>query len=358
MSTPEMTTRADPVQPIGRRERQATRNLTIVEAMREALAHEMRLDDRVFLLGEDIQIGGAFNMTLGLLEEFGADRVVNTPISETGFMGLATGAAIAGLRPVVDFQYGDFLFLAADQLIQQAAKLRYMSNGQVSVPLVILLPIGASGRGAQHANSMEGFLFGVPGLKIVTPATPYDAKGLLVSALRDGNVVVVCVHKHLYGAKGRPLEHGATSTGIVPEGEYAVPLGVADIKRAGRDVTLVANHVMLHRSLSVAERLESDGIGIEVIDPRTLVPLDVDTVVASARKTRRLLVVEENHGRGGWGPYLIAQVVERLGSAEALAAVRRLALPDAPIPFSPPLEAHVVPSEASIEALVRVMVAS
>jgi pyruvate dehydrogenase E1 component beta subunit len=340
--------------PMGRRERQASRSLTIVEAMREALAGEMRLDERVFLVGEDIQIGGAFNMTLGLVEEFGPDRVVNTPISEVGFMGLATGAAIAGLRPIVDFQYGDFLFLAADQLIQQAAKLRYMSNGQVRVPLVILLPIGASGRGAQHANSMEGFLFGVPGLKIVTPSTPADAKGLLTSAMRDGNVVLVCVHKHLYGARGRPLEHGETSTGIVPEADYVIPLGVADTKRPGDDLTLVANHLMLHRSLSVADRLTPEGIGLEVIDPRTLVPFDVDTVLRSVRRTQRLLVVEENHARGGWGAWLIAQVMERGGQVRD---VRRICLPDSPIPFSPPLEASVVPSEQTIEAAVRSMVA-
>lgn len=346
MSTPDLAPGRAP----GRKERQESRNLTIVEAMREAMREEMRLDERVFLIGEDIHIGGAFLMTLGFLDEFGPERVINTPISEVGFMGLATGAAIAGLRPIVDFQYGDFLFTAADQLIQQASKLRHMSDGQVSIPLVIQLPTGASGRGAQHANSMEGFFFGVPGIKIITPSTPYDAKGLLTSALRDGNVILFCVHKHLYGSKGRPLENSATSTGLVPAEEYLVPIGVADVKRSGTDVTVVANHLMLHRSLAAAERLEARGVSVEVIDPRTLVPFDVDTVLGSIRKTGRLLVVEENHGRGGWGPYLIAQVAERgLGYLDG---VRRLSLPDAPVPFSPPLEASILPNTDTIERAV------
>jgi pyruvate dehydrogenase E1 component beta subunit len=336
--------------------RREGRNLTIVEAMREAMRDEMRGDDRVFLIGEDIQIGGAFLMTLGFLEEFGADRVINTPISEAGFIGLATGAAMAGMRPIVDFQYGDFLFTAADQLVQQAAKLRFMSDGQVSVPMVIQLPTGASGRGAQHANTIESFFFGVPGIKIVTPSTPYDAKGLLVSAMRDGNIVLFCVHKHLYGSKGRPLENSQTSTGIVPAEEYAIPLGVADVKRAGDDVTVVANHVMLHRSLAAAHTLATRGVSVEVIDPRTLVPLDVDAVLRSVRKTGRLLVVEESHGRGGWGPYLIARVAEELGGV--LRVLRRIALPDAPIAFSPPLERAVVPDTATIERTIRGMVAS
>jgi pyruvate dehydrogenase E1 component beta subunit len=346
MSTPDVA--------LGRRQRQESRNLTIVEAMREAMRHEMRLDERVFLIGEDIHIGGAFLMTLGFLDEFGPERVINTPISETGFMGLATGAAIAGLRPIVDFQYGDFLFTAVDQLVQQASKLRHMSDGQVSVPLVVQLPTGASGRGAQHANSMESFFFGVPGLKIITPSTPYDAKGLLTSALRDGNVILFCVHKHLYGSKGRPLENSETSTGLVPTEEYLIPIGVADIKRQGTDVTVVANHLMLHRSLSAAERLAARGVSVEVIDPRTLVPFDLDTVTQSVRKTGRLLVVEENHARGGWGPYLIAHVAEQaLGHLDG---VRRLSLPDAPVPFSPPLEASILPGTETIERTILEMV--
>lgn len=327
------------------------RNLTIVEAMREALREELRRDETAFVLGEDIRIGGAFLVTLGLVDEFGPDRVINTPISEAGFMGLATGAAIAGLRPIVDFQYGDFLFTAADQLIQEATKLRFMSGGQLTTPLLIQIPTAPSGRGAQHANPLESFFFGVPGIEIVTPATPYDAKGLLKTAIRNDNIVFFCVHKHLYGSKGRPLENHETSTGVVPEEEYLLPFGQADVKRAGEDVTVVANLLMLHRSLEAAARLDEQGISTEVIDPRTLVPFDVDAVVRSVEKTGRLLVVEENHRRGGWGGWLIAEVVER-ALADLDAPVRRITLPDAPIPFSPPLEAAVIPDSAAIERAI------
>jgi len=336
---------------------QPTRNLTIVEALREALREEMSQNEDVFVIGEDIQIGGAFLVTLGLAEEFGERRVINTPISEAGFVGLSVGAAIEGLRPIVDFQYGDFIFTAADQLVQQATKLRFMSNGQVSIPLVIQLPTGASGRGSQHANSIESFFFNVPGLVIVTPSTPYDAKGLLKAAIRDDNIVLFCVHKHLYGSKGRPLEHSATSTGDVPEEDYIVPIGQADVKREGSDVTVVANSLMLHRCLNVAERLATEQIELEVIDPRTLVPFDVEAVLSSVRKTGRLVVVEENHRRGGFGGWLIAEIAER--ALDLLdAPVARLTLPDAPVPFSPPLEQAVVPAENDICQTVRRLVSA
>jgi pyruvate/2-oxoglutarate/acetoin dehydrogenase E1 component len=323
--------------------------------MREAIREEMERDERIFVMGEDIRIGGSFLFTLGLLDAFGPDRVINTPISEAGFIGLGIGAAIQGLRPVVDFQYGDFLFCAMDQIVQQATKLRYMSAGQLKIPMVVHLPTGASGRGAQHANSMEGFFYHIPGLKLVTPATPYDAKGLLKSALRDDNLVLFCVHKHLYGSKGRPLAKSRISTGYVPQEAYTIPLGVADVKCKGSDITVVANLLMLHRALNVAEQLAGQGISVEVVDPRCLVPLDVDTIVASVQKTGRLLIVEENNERGGWGAQVAADVAWRaIGYLDA--PIRRLATPDVPIPFSPLLEAAVIPDEPKIREAILELV--
>ena len=333
----------------------AERGLTIVQAMREAIREEMRRDESIFVIGEDIRIGGSFLFTLGLVDEFGPDRVINTPISEAGFMGLATGAAIQGMRPIVDFQYGDFLFCAMDQIVQQATKLRYMSGGQVKVPIVLQLPTGASGRGAQHANSLEGFFFHIPGLKLVTPASPYDAKGLLKSAIRDDNLVLFCVHKQLYGSKGRPLAKSSIARQHVPEEEYTIPMGVADVKREGTDITVVANLLMLHRVLNVTAELAEEGVSVEVVDPRCLVPLDVDTIVASVQKTGRLLVVEENNERGGWGAQVVADVASRaIGYIDG--PIRRLATPDVPIPFSPVLEASVVPDEAKIRAAILELV--
>ncbi|HLV34126.1 MAG TPA: alpha-ketoacid dehydrogenase subunit beta [Spirillospora sp.] len=332
-------------------ERDTTRDLTIVQALREAIREEMRRDNDVFVMGEDIRIGGSFLFTLGLLDDFGPDRVLNTPISEAGFVGLAIGAAIQGMRPVVDFQYGDFLFTAFDQIVQQCTKLRYMSGGQVKIPLVFQMPTGASGRGAQHANNMESFFFHIPGIKIVTPATPYDAKGLFKSAIRDDNPVLFCVHKHLYGSKGRKLVESSVSRTHVPEEEYLIPLGVADVKRAGTDVTVVANSLMLHRAVNVAEALSEEGISVEVIDPRTLVPLDIDPIIESVKKTSRLVIVEESNLRGGWGAEVAALVAEHaLGYLDA--PVRRVAAPDVPIPFAPVLETAVIPDEARIRAAI------
>ncbi len=328
-----------------------TRDLTIVQALREAIREEMRRDPEVFVLGEDIRIGGSFLFTLGLLDEFGADRVLNTPISEAGFVGLAIGAAIQGMRPVIDFQYGDFLFTAFDQIVQECTKLRYMSGGQVKIPLVFQLPTGASGRGAQHANSLEGFYFHIPGLKIVSPATPYDAKGLFKSAVRDDNPVLFCVHKHLYGSKGRPLAQSSLSVGHVPEEEYLIPLGSADVKRPGKDVTVVANSLMLHRAMNVAQALAGDGINVEVVDLRCLVPLDSDTIIESVKKTGRLVIVEESNERGGWGAQVAADVAGRaIGYLDA--PIRRVASADTPIPFAPMLEAAVLPDEAKIRAAI------
>ncbi len=333
----------------------ADRNLTIVQAMREALVEEMQRDPDVFVVGEDVRIGGVFHLTLNLVDEFGVDRVIDTPISEAGFTGLGVGAAIEGMRPIIDFQYGDFVFTAMDQLIQQASKLRYMSGGQVKVPLVLHLPTGASGRGAQHCNPIEGFCYPIPGIKLVTPSSPYDAKGLFKSAIRDDNVVLFCVHKHLYGSKGRPLAESSISREHVPSDEYTIPLGAAAIKRAGEHVTVVANMLMLHRTLNVAAQLEEEGLSVEVIDPRCLIPFDLATIVTSVQKTGRLLIVEENHERGGWGAQLTADVSrEAFGYLDQ--PIQRLTTPDVPIPFSPPLEAWLIPDEERIRAAVLTVV--
>ena len=333
----------------------AKRDLTIVQALREAIREEMHRDEDVFVLGEDIRIGGSFLFTLGLLDEFGPERVLNTPISEAGFVGLATGAAIQGMRPVIDFQYGDFLFTAFDQIVQQCTKLRYMSGGQVKIPLVFQMPTGASGRGAQHANTMESFFYHIPGLKIITPATPYDAKGLFKSAIRDDNPVLFCVHKHLYGSKGRKLVESSVSRGIVPEEEYFIPLGVADVKKTGRDITVVANSLMLHRAVNVADALEKEGVSVEVIDPRCLVPFDLETVIESVKKTSRLVIVEENNERGGWGAQLAADIAGTIiGYLDA--PIRRVATPDVPIPFAPVLEHSVIPDEPRIRAAILELV--
>lgn len=342
MGNPESVTIAD---------LDTVRDLTIVQALREAVREEMRRDDDVFVLGEDIRIGGSFLFTLGLLDEFGSDRVLNTPISEAGFVGLAIGAAIQGMRPIIDFQYGDFLLTAFDQVVQQCAKLRYMSGGQVKIPLVFQMPTGASGRGAQHANVMEGYFFNVPGLKIVTPATAYDAKGLFKSAIRDDNPVLFCVHKHLYGSKGRPLAKSRLSREHVPEEEYLIPLGKADVKLSGKDITVVANSQMLHRALNAAEAVLEEGIEAEVIDPRCLVPFDMETVIESVKKTGRLVIVEETYERGGWGSYVAATVAGSvLGYLDA--PIRRVATPNVPIPFSPVLEAATIPDENRIRAAI------
>jgi pyruvate dehydrogenase E1 component beta subunit len=331
------------------------RSLTIVQALREALRAELDADESVYVMGEDIRIGGSFLFTLGMLDEYGPDRIINTPISESGFIGLGIGAAMMGMRPIVDFQYGDFLTCAMDQIVQQATKLRYMSGGQVKVPMVCQLPTGASGRGAQHANSIEGHFYHVPGIKIVTPASPYDAKGLFRSAVADDNLVLFCVHKHLYGSKGRQLVQSSLSTGHVPEEPYAIPLGVADVKRKGSDITVVANLLMLHRAMNVAESLAGEGVSVEVIDPRCLVPFDFDTVIESVKKTGRLLVVEETTKRGGWGGDVVAAVADKaIGYVDA--PIRRLATPDVPIPFSPVLENAVIPSESQIRAAILELV--
>jgi pyruvate dehydrogenase E1 component beta subunit len=326
--------------------------MSIAEALRAAIRDEMRRDERVFCLGEDIGIpggfGGAFTVTLGLSDEFGHERILDTPISEALIAGMAVGAAVCGLRPIADVQYGDFLFNMMDQLANQAAKLRYMSGGTLSVPMVMRAPIGATGRGSQHAQSLEAFFTHVPGLKVVAPATAYDAKGLLTAAIRDDNPVLVFEHKLLYGSKGSRVEKGALSpVGEVPEGDYIVPIGQGAIRRPGRHITIVANLLMLYRSLAAADRLAEQGIEAEVIDPRTLVPLDKNLILDSVCKTGRLLIVEEDNLTNGWGAEIAALMADA-AFAWLDAPIKRLAAPDVPPPFAPILEQNYVPTEQKI----------
>jgi pyruvate dehydrogenase E1 component beta subunit len=325
---------------------------TVIEALRSGLASEMATDPRVVALGEDIGIGGSFHLTLGLLERFGPDRIIDTPVAEAGFVGLAIGAAIGGMRPVVDFQYGDFLLPAADQIIQQAAKFRLMSGGKVRVPLTLHAPTGASGRGAQHANSIENLFFGVPGLTVGVPSNPYDAKGMLTTAIRHPDPVLICSHKHLYGSKGRAVVDGAT--GAAPDEAYEIPVGVAEVRRSGSDVTIVGALLMVHRAMAAAVQLAQDGIEAEVIDLRWLSPMDTDTVVTSVRKTGRCIIVQEGSPLGGWSGAVAAAVADR--ALDALdAPVKTITGPATPIPFAPHLEAQVVPTAERIVAEARTL---
>lgn len=321
---------------------------TIAEALREAIAEEMRRDERVFCIGEDIGVdggfGGAFTVTLGLEKEFGHDRIIDTPISEILIAGAATGAAMTGMRPIADVQYGDFLFCMMDQLVDETAKMRYMSGGKITVPMVMRAPVGATTRGAQHAQSLEGFFTHVPGLKVICPATAYDAVGLLRTAVHDDDPIVMFEHKKLYGSKGNRAEKGALSPiGEVPDEYYTIPFGKAEVRREGTDVTIVANLLMMYNAMQAAAQLEEEGISCEVIDPRTLVPFDYDTLYASIRKTGRLAIVHEDVQRNGWGAEVAAKV-----ASEALyyldAPIKRICTYNVPIPFAPVMENFVVPS--------------
>jgi pyruvate dehydrogenase E1 component beta subunit len=317
------------------------RNLTLAEAMREGLREEMERDETVFCLGEDIGVtggfGGAFTVTLDLEKSF-RDRILDTPISELGFTGVAVGAAMMGMRPVADVQYSDFLFLAMDQLVNNAAKMRYMSGGTVSVPMVMRAPVGATGRGSQHAQNMERYFIGVPGLKVVAVSNAYDAKGMLKSAIRDDNPVIMFEHKLLYGAKGARAEVGAIdSSGDIPDEDYTVPLDKAAVVREGEDVTVLAWLLMLHHSKTAAITLESEGISTEVIDVRSLSPFDYETIGRSVEKTGRVVIVEEGAKTGGVGAELAAGITERF-AGDLMAPVQRVASPDVPPPFSPILE--------------------
>jgi pyruvate dehydrogenase E1 component beta subunit len=330
--------------------------LTIAEALRDGLREEMARDERVFCIGEDIGIpggwGGAFTVTLGLEQDF-RDRMVDTPISEAGLFGVALGAALMGLRPVADVQYGDFIFCAMDQVANQIAKMRYMSGGKVTVPLVMRAPVGATGRGAQHAQNLESIFLSVPGLKIVCPATAYDAKGLLKAAIRDDNPVLMFEHKLLYGSKGARAESGSVdASSEIPQEDYVVPLGQGLVRREGSEVTIIGTLLMMHRALIAAEQLATEGLSAEVIDPRSLVPFDWELVEESVRKTGRAVVVEEGPRRGGIGAEIAASLAERLGGS-LKAPVLRVASPDIPVPFSPPLENFYRPDVDRIVAAVH-----
>ena len=318
-----------------------TKRLGIAEALREAIAEEMERDSRVFCIGEDIAVpggwGGAFTVTLGLEDKF-PDRMIDTPIAELGFFGITCGAAMMGMRPIADVQYGDFLFLATDQIIDNISKMRYMSGGQITMPVVMRAPIGATGRGSQHAQSMERYFTGVPGLKVVAVSNAYDAKGILKAAVRDDNPVMIFEHKLLYGSKGARAESGAVdATSDIPEEDYVLPLERAAVRREGADVTILGWLLMLHYSLQAAEQLAAEGVNAEVIDVRSLSPLDLETIGASVQKTGRVVVVEEGPKTGSVSAEIAASIMEHFGEY-LRCPIRRVASADVPVPFSPILE--------------------
>lgn len=321
--------------------------ITYRQAIHDAMVEEMRRDERVFLIGEDIgTYGGAFGVSAGMLEEFGSERIRETPISEEAIVGAATGAAMVGMRPIAEIMFMDFIMLAMEPLVNQAAKARYMFGGKATVPMVIRMPNGSgTGAAAQHSQSLETLLMHIPGIKVVAPSTPYDAKGLLLSSIRDPNPVCFLEHKLLYKSKGE-----------VPEEEYTIPLGVADIKREGRDITVVTSEIMVHKSLKAAEKLSKEDISVEVIDPRTLRPLDVDTIAKSVKKTGRLLVVHEAVKTAGWAGEVMASISETPAWDYLDAPMRRLAGKDIPIPYNPKLEAAAVPQEEDILREIRAIV--
>ncbi len=318
---------------------------TYSQALNEALREEMRADPRVFLMGEDIgHHGGVFRVTKDLIDEFGAGRVRDTPISESGFVGIGIGAAMTGMRPVVELLFMDFALVAADQIVNQAAKLRYMSGGTVSIPIVIRGQQGGGrGNGAQHSQSFESWMAQVPGLIVVAPATPADAKGLLKSSMRAGNPVIFIEHKLLYNTKGE-----------VPDGDYSIPIGKADIKRPGRDVTIVTYSRSLLFALEAADSLARNGIEAEVLDLRTIEPLDMETILASLKGTGRLLVVHESHQNCGLGAEIIARVYEQAPDL-LVSPARRLGARHVPIPVAEPLENAVLPQPADIVRAVEAM---
>jgi pyruvate/2-oxoglutarate/acetoin dehydrogenase E1 component len=322
------------------------REITYAEAINEAMSEEMRRDEKIIFLGEDIAVyGGAFGVSKGMLEEFGEERVLDTPITELAITGAAAGAAMTGLRPIAELMFSDFMTFAMDPLVNQAAKTRFQFGGQASVPMVLRAP-GGSGTGAaeQHSQSLEAWVCHVPGLKVVIPSTPYDAKGLLKTAIRDNNPVVFIEQKLLYRTKGEVPE---------PGDDYSIPLGVADIKREGKDLTIVTYGRMVQRSLEVAEIFAAEGVDIEVIDIRSLVPLDKKCLIESAKKTGKVVIVHEACQTGGYGGELSSVIVDSDAFFYLDAPVKRVGGLDVPIPYNPKLEAQVVPTIDSISAAVR-----
>jgi pyruvate dehydrogenase E1 component beta subunit len=324
----------------------AVREISFGDAIREALAEEMRRDPTIVLLGEDVaEAGTPFKVVKGLAEEFGTDRVIDTPISEPGFTGLAVGAAMTGMRPVVDIMFGDFMALIMDQVVNQAAKVHYMSGGRWKVPMVVRATMGATRRSAaQHSQSLHAWPAHIPGLKVVVPSTPYDAKGLLKSAIRDDNPVVFFEDKISYSKVKGP----------VPEGDYTIPLGVADVKREGRDITIIATSSMVQVALGASAMLDEVGVSAEVVDPRTIWPLDEKALVESVRKTSRAMIVDEGYFRYGVTGEL-ASVVSEGAFYDLDGPVRRLGARHVPVPFSPALEDATVPTERDVFELARTM---
>ncbi len=332
--------------------------LSIAEALRKAIHDEMARDPSVFCLGEDIGIpggyGGAFTVTLGLEKDF-RERMIDTPISEIAIFGMACGAATMGMRPIADVQYGDFLLCAMDQVVNQIAKMRYMSGGKLTVPVVMRAPVGVTGRGAQHAQNLESYFLSCPGIKIVAPSTAYDAMGLLRAAVRDDDPVLMFEHKLLYGSKGIRAESGSIdASSEIPEEDYTVPIGKGIVRREGSDVTVIGTLLMMHFALQAAGILEQEGISCEVIDPRTLWPLDLELILASVRKTGRVVIVEESPKQGGLGAEIGMQIAERIPDY-LLAPITRVAAPNTPAPFSPVMEKLYIPQPERIADTIRAL---
>jgi len=324
------------------------RVITYKEALREAIIEKMREEDEnVFMMGEDIGVyGGAFGLSLGMLEEFGPERILDTPMSEASFVGVGVGAAIMGMRPIVEIMFSDFLTFGADQIINQAAKLRFMTGGQLKMPLVVRAPQGSgAGAASQHSQNTEAWFLNIPGIKIVAPSNPYDAKGLLKSSIEDDNTVIFLEHKLLYSMKGE-----------VPEEDYRVPLGKSKVVRSGKDATIVATSIMVKRSLEAAEILGKEGIQVEIIDLRTLKPLDLSPVIESVKKTHRLLVVYEGCITGGIGGEVISQVAESEAFLYLDAPPFRLGGLDVPIPYNLNLERKTTPQIEDIVSKVKEIV--